>query len=149
MEEAMKDEKLAGAASGLSDVLGFAGQDEADDECDVPPLGWRCTRSKGHSGPCAAIECPEDIALVERGMKRLRTTREELTRKHGTPPEFASAVYRTVPEFLSMDEARDAVDRYAKEWFECGDVAPNVELSGGAQEQGRSADGSPSARTKG
>ncbi len=100
--------------------------EEADDECDVPPLGWRCTRSKGHSGPCAAIECPEDIALVERGMKRLRTTRAELTKKHGTPPEFAAAVYRTVPEFLSMDEARGAVDRYAKEWFECGDEAPNA-----------------------
>lgn len=105
--------------------------EEADEECDVPPLGWRCTRGKGHEGPCAAVECPEDIALVERGMKRLRTTRAELTKKHGTPPEFAAAVYRTVPEFLSMDEARDAVDRYAKEWFECGDAAPNAEIAGG------------------
>lgn len=23
--------------------------------CDVPPKGWRCTRERGHSGPCAAI----------------------------------------------------------------------------------------------
>jgi hypothetical protein len=23
--------------------------------CDVPPAGWRCTRAKGHSGPCAAV----------------------------------------------------------------------------------------------
>lgn len=122
----MEVEKLDGGLSALTDVLGFAGHDEADDECDVPPIGWRCTRSKGHSGPCAAIECPEDIALVERGMKRLRTTRAELTKKHGTPPEFAAACYRAVPEFLSMDEARDAVDRYAKEWFECGDVTPNA-----------------------
>lgn len=106
--------------------------EEADEECDVPPLGWRCTRGKGHEGPCAAVECPEDIALVERGMKRLRTTRAELTKKHGTPPEFAAAVYRTVPEFLSMDEARDAVDRYAKEWFECGDAAPNAGHEGQA-----------------
>lgn len=22
--------------------------------CDVPPPGWRCTRAKGHEGPCAA-----------------------------------------------------------------------------------------------
>jgi hypothetical protein len=25
------------------------------DICDVPPPGWRCTRNKGHSDPCAAI----------------------------------------------------------------------------------------------
>lgn len=25
------------------------------DACDVPPAGWRCTRAKGHEGPCAAI----------------------------------------------------------------------------------------------
>lgn len=24
-------------------------------ECGAPPPGWRCTRSKGHDGPCAAI----------------------------------------------------------------------------------------------
>lgn len=24
--------------------------------CDVPPIGWRCTRGKGHAGPCAAVE---------------------------------------------------------------------------------------------
>ena len=24
-------------------------------ECDVPPTGWRCTRRKGHDGPCAAV----------------------------------------------------------------------------------------------
>lgn len=22
--------------------------------CDLPPLGWYCTREKGHDGPCAA-----------------------------------------------------------------------------------------------
>jgi hypothetical protein len=40
--------------------------------CDVPPLGWRCTRAKGHEGPCAAVECPEDIEFVAKGMERLR-----------------------------------------------------------------------------
>lgn len=25
------------------------------DECDVPPEGWRCTRARGHLGPCAAV----------------------------------------------------------------------------------------------
>jgi hypothetical protein len=28
--------------------------DESAEECDVPPPGWRCTRPKGHDGPCAA-----------------------------------------------------------------------------------------------
>ena len=43
-----------------------------DRECEIPPVGWRCTRRKGHSGPCAAVPSPEDLALVERGMNRLR-----------------------------------------------------------------------------
>ena len=56
-------------------------EDEADseidaalrgEECDLPPRGWRCTRGKGHSGPCAAVECPEEIEIVERAMARLR-----------------------------------------------------------------------------
>ena len=134
VEEAMKVEKLDGAASGLSDVLGFAGSEEVDDECNVPPIGWRCTRGKGHIGPCAAVECPEDVALVARGMARLKQA--ELTKKHGTPPEFAVACYQAVPAFMSMAEARDAVDAYAKEWFglyEFGVVAPNATLTRGAQ----------------
>ena len=49
-------------------------EDDADDQCDAPPIGWLCTRSKGHSGPCAAVACPEDVDLVERGMQRLRET---------------------------------------------------------------------------
>lgn len=47
-------------------------EDEMDKECQAPPLGWRCTRVKGHEGPCAAVECPEDIEFVQRGMDRLR-----------------------------------------------------------------------------
>jgi hypothetical protein len=38
--------------------------EEADNECDIPPLGWRCTRAKGHTGPCAAVECQEDVAVA-------------------------------------------------------------------------------------
>ncbi len=29
-------------------------------ECQVPPAGWRCTRERGHSGPCAAVEVYND-----------------------------------------------------------------------------------------
>ena len=56
------------SSSALQDLF----DDEADNECDGPPVGWRCTRGKGHDGPCAAIACPEDVAFVERGMARLR-----------------------------------------------------------------------------
>jgi dCMP deaminase len=27
-------------------------------KCDVPPIGWKCTRQRGHGGPCAAL--PEE-----------------------------------------------------------------------------------------
>lgn len=59
---------------GRDGVKRWADSGEPVDQCDVPPIGWRCTRGEGHSGPCAAIECPEDVALVERGMRRLRET---------------------------------------------------------------------------
>ena len=55
-------------SSALQDFM----EAEADRECDVPPLGWRCTRARGHEGPCAAIAAPDDVAFVERGMARLR-----------------------------------------------------------------------------
>ena len=39
-------------ANELADILrGFAGQTRA---CTKPPPGWRCTRERGHEGPCAA-----------------------------------------------------------------------------------------------
>lgn len=41
-----------------------------------------------------------------------------LIAKHGTPAEFARAVYQTVPEFISMDEAREAIEKYNREWDE-------------------------------
>ena len=46
--------------------------DVQDEECDVPPFGWRCTREKDHDGPCAAVESQEDKDFVERGMRRIR-----------------------------------------------------------------------------
>ena len=46
--------------------------DENDSECEAPPIGWRCTRTRGHDGPCAAVVSPEDRAFVERSMRRIR-----------------------------------------------------------------------------
>lgn len=25
------------------------------ESCTIPPEGWRCTRTRGHDGPCAAV----------------------------------------------------------------------------------------------
>lgn len=50
----------------------FAVPDPDFSECQIPPMGWRCTRSEGHEGPCAAVEAPEDAALVASAMQRLR-----------------------------------------------------------------------------
>ena len=61
--------RAAGEAAGYARGLAEAGR---DGECDLPPRGWRCTRVKGHSGPCAAVECPWEIEIVERAMARLR-----------------------------------------------------------------------------
>ena len=74
MEQEPKVEGTSSGTSALDDGLGFTGHEEADDWCDVPPLVWRCTRAKGHTGPCAAVACPDDVALVARGMKRLSET---------------------------------------------------------------------------
>jgi hypothetical protein len=53
-------------------VAGYAAAEADAKVCQVPPPGWRCTREAGHGGPCAAVEAPEDLELVERGMARLR-----------------------------------------------------------------------------
>ena len=54
------------AADEVCDICG------ANGTCDVPPMGWRCTRSAGHDGPCATVEAPEQVDFVNRGMDRLR-----------------------------------------------------------------------------
>jgi hypothetical protein len=41
---------------------------------------------------------------------------KRLAKKHGTPAEFAVAVYKAVPGFISMDEARMAIEKYNREW---------------------------------
>ena len=33
--------------------------------CNVPPAGWHCTRSKSHSGPCAAIPISEHDQSID------------------------------------------------------------------------------------
>ena len=43
---------------------------------------------------------------------------KEIAKKHGTPAEFASAVYRAVPGDISMGEAREAIEKYNKRLYE-------------------------------
>jgi hypothetical protein len=69
---------------------------DADLECQIPPFGWRCTRGAGHEGPCAAIECPDDVAAVAHGMARLAaaapapaTLSDEEIEQHIDRPGFA------------------------------------------------------------
>lgn len=39
-----------------------------------------------------------------------------LVKKYGTPAEFAAACYACVPGFISMTEAREAAEKYQREW---------------------------------
>lgn len=43
-------------------------------------------------------------------------TRAEKQQAHGTPQEFRRAVINAVGDFLSHDEANQAIDRYEREW---------------------------------
>jgi len=41
---------------------------------------------------------------------------ETLAQRHGTPERFALSVYAAVPGWISVDEARDAIDKYQRLW---------------------------------
>jgi hypothetical protein len=46
-----------------------------------------------------------------------KPTRAELKRNHGTPAEFARAVWNAVGE-ISVAEAQAGIERYEREWCE-------------------------------
>jgi hypothetical protein len=46
----------------------------------------------------------------------LSPAQKKLRRKHGTPAQFAAAVYNCVPGDISMDEAKAAIEKYSREW---------------------------------
>ena len=54
--------------------------------------------------------------LVRRIRLALPPGQRRLQKKHGTPAEFAQAVYRCVPGDISMDEAKAAIAKYQREW---------------------------------
>jgi hypothetical protein len=44
----------------------------------------------------------------------------QLEAAHGTPAEFAKAVWRALGE-ISVFEAQAAIEKYEREWFEAGE----------------------------
>jgi hypothetical protein len=50
--------------------------------CDKAPAGWQCTRTKGHTGPCAAQPAPGTAAAEARA----RATDDEEESDPPTPP---------------------------------------------------------------
>ena len=56
----------------------------------------------------ANLQRIQEISMTPRQRK--------LAKKHGTPAEFAAAVYKCVPGDISMDEARAAIEKYNVEW---------------------------------
>jgi hypothetical protein len=54
-------------------------------------------------------------------LKTFTAKQKALAKKHGTPNEFAIAVYKAVPE-ISMTEAEKAIEKYDTEWKKAGNV---------------------------
>lgn len=46
----------------------------------------------------------------------LSREQRRLRKKHGTPAEFATACYAACPGYISMDEARIAIEKYNRQW---------------------------------
>ena len=54
----------------------------------------------------------KEIADLER-----KPTKEELRKKHGTPKEFADAIWAAWADlFITMEEAKAAIHKYHNEW---------------------------------
>jgi hypothetical protein len=61
--------------------------------CELPPLGWRCSRAKGHEGPCAAR--PLEELQVE---QKIAKAHEEIDQDY--------FVFGTVPITVEHDDLR-------------------------------------------
>ena len=77
--------------------------------------------NKSRSEPaCPSVPIDPLVGLSEE--------QKQMLEKHGTPADFAVACYRAVPDFISMDEAKHAVDEYTAEWSACASVTPNTQV---------------------
>ena len=64
----------------------------------------------------ASMSNKSKLGYEHKFLSALSKNQRKLARKHGIPSEFAAAVYRAVPGFISMDEAELAVLKYEAEW---------------------------------
>jgi hypothetical protein len=86
------------------------------EQCQAPPIGWRCTRAAGHDGPCAAVECPGDAAFVENGMRWLRESSTDSAHEPEPPEGFKSWRDAAIHERTRRVQAeRDAAPSVAPE----------------------------------
>jgi hypothetical protein len=51
---------------------------------------------------------------------------EELMKKHGTMDEFIAAVMNAVPSMISIEEARNAIDKYREELLKTNDTTSHT-----------------------
>ena len=58
----------------------------AMDHCDRPPAGWRCSRERGHDGPCPATPAPG--ATVEVRLIMSRELAEQLSTGWSEPVQI-------------------------------------------------------------
>ena len=63
------------------------------------------------------IEHPAVIAAATVVNELYTEAQLRLAKRHGTPAEFAQACYAACPAFVSMDEARAAVEKYTAEFM--------------------------------
>ena len=49
-------------------------KEQAQAECTLPPPGWKCTRTAGHTGPCAAVPAPGNVVPALAGPASVPTS---------------------------------------------------------------------------
>lgn len=54
--------------------------EEVNRSCNVPPPGWRCTRTTGHDGPCAAVEDKTNVKIAQNVPEPPELTEEDWKR---------------------------------------------------------------------
>jgi hypothetical protein len=83
--------------------------------CDLPPDGWRCTRERGHEGPCAAV--PENDMALE-SIERLQAQVAHLAGRLGEAHRERDALARRLESITPgataepSPEAREAAREF-------------------------------------
>ena len=141
MEEAMKVEEIAGAASGLSDVLGSesASMDIAD------RLHGYAMLHKGMTPESWAMAEARDEIIGLRGIASAQ--RDLITALERVADISITVLAEKATNVFDVAEIERKLKSLAAAKVGC--MTPNVELSGGAQAHEKSGGGRRAARTKG